>query len=113
MNKMHTNTVVNEVRHERMCQDIKWGQQDWPDVSRGATSRADYGAKAEHWKFVNDQLAENGTIGWDSILLEEVFEALAEEDPTMLRTELIQVAAVAVAWVEAVDRRTGAVGAAA
>jgi hypothetical protein len=35
-----------------------------------------------------------------------VAEALAEDDPTLLRAELIQVAAVAVAWVEAIDRRT-------
>lgn len=30
---------------------------------------------------------------------------MAEKDPVNLRAELIQVAAVAVAWVEAIDRR--------
>ncbi|TIH26025.1 NUDIX hydrolase, partial [Subtercola vilae] len=43
---------------------------------------------------------------WQDILLEEVFEAFAESDTSKLRTELIQVAAVAQQWVEAIDRRT-------
>jgi hypothetical protein len=42
-----------------------------------------------------------------TIALEEVFEALVETDPAKLRDELLQVAAVAVAWVEAIDRRGG------
>ncbi len=44
---------------------------------------------------------------WRDILLEEVFEALAEEEPKELRKELVQVAAVAAQWVEAIDRRGG------
>jgi malonyl CoA-acyl carrier protein transacylase len=44
-------------------------------------------------------------VTWEHILTEEHYEAMAEEDPTRLREELIQVAAVAVAWVEAIDRR--------
>ena len=32
-------------------------------------------------------------------------KALAEVEPAKLREELIQVAAVAVAWIEAIDRR--------
>lgn len=42
---------------------------------------------------------------WRHILQEEVAEAFAELDPAPLREELIQVAAVAVAWIEAIDRR--------
>jgi hypothetical protein len=38
-------------------------------------------------------------------LLEEVFEAMAEDSPVKLAHELTQVAAVAVAWVEAIERR--------
>lgn len=36
---------------------------------------------------------------------EEVYEALASETVEDLREELIQVAAVAVSWIEAIDRR--------
>ncbi|MEY9934267.1 hypothetical protein ABH926_008932 [Catenulispora sp. GP43] len=39
------------------------------------------------------------------MLLEEVYEALAEVDPAALRAELVQVAAVAAAWVEDIDSR--------
>lgn len=42
---------------------------------------------------------------WRHILDEEVAEALAETDPERLRAELVQVAAVAVQWIEALDRR--------
>lgn len=49
--------------------------------------------------------AEHGGLTWRHILAEEMFEALAESDPAKLRAELVQVAAVAVQWVEAIDRR--------
>ena len=41
---------------------------------------------------------------WDGVLQEEVTEAQIEFDPAKLRVELLQVAAVAVQWVEAIDR---------
>ena len=47
-----------------------------------------------------------GELTYGHILQEEYMEALAERDPAAIRRELIQVAAVAVAWVEAIDRRT-------
>ncbi|MBF8186936.1 NUDIX domain-containing protein [Nonomuraea sp. K274] len=49
--------------------------------------------------------AANGVLTWRHILAEEVFEAFAESDPGSLRAELIQVAAVAVKWVQALDHR--------
>ena len=47
----------------------------------------------------------DGSITFEHILTEEWAEAVAEEDPARLREELIQVAAVAVQWVEAIDAR--------
>lgn len=47
--------------------------------------------------------AGDGT--WHAILHEEVAEAFAESDPTLLRAELLQVAAVALRWVDAIDER--------
>lgn len=46
-----------------------------------------------------------GAVTFADILLEEVFEALAESDPPALRTELVQIAAVTVQWIEAIDAR--------
>ncbi len=50
-------------------------------------------------------LASVGKSAWTPILLEEAFEAFAEDDPARLRAELIQVAAVALRWITAIDTR--------
>lgn len=44
------------------------------------------------------------TCSWWLILREEVFEAAAEDDPAKLRAELVQVAAVAIKMIDAIDR---------
>jgi NTP pyrophosphatase (non-canonical NTP hydrolase) len=86
-----TDRVLQEVLAERIRQDAKWGEQNGHDFE------------------------------WVSILTEEVGEAAqaANEanfrsgktrgDYTHLRAELVQVAAVAVAWIEAIDRRAAVV----
>jgi hypothetical protein len=42
---------------------------------------------------------------WRHILTEEFYEATAEDDPTALRAELLQVAAVALRWADAINHR--------
>jgi hypothetical protein len=93
--------VTREVIAERVRQDAHWGQQDHPN----GTGVYSMQAAAERSRRVCEQNAYNGTISWADILREEFHEALAESDPAALRAELIQVAAVAVAWVENIDRR--------
>lgn len=78
-------SIAIDIYKERERQDFKWGDQ-----------------------------SENPSILWTTVLTEEVGEVAkavldfeyqhggTEED---LRKELIQVAAVAVAWVEALDKR--------
>ena len=95
--------VVAEVEVERYRQHEKWGEQNHPDGT-GDDMRT---LMAEAAQEACDQAAKNGTITYCHILEEEVAEAFAESDPAKLRAELIQVAAVAVAWAEAIDRRTG------
>lgn len=46
-----------------------------------------------------------GLLTFAHILEEEYWEAINEIDPAKLRTELIQVAAVALQWVRALDKR--------
>lgn len=107
--------VLLEVHRERAAQDARWGQQDHPDGT-GPKRRSPGATAAAASETENDIVAirlrhrcnrafaiGNGT--WEAILSEEYAEALAEEDPARLRTELLQVAAVCVAWVEAIDRR--------
>ncbi|MEA1264183.1 hypothetical protein MicroSTF_14160 [Microbacterium sp. STF-2] len=50
----------------------------------------------------------DGTVTWWHILREEVFEAAAEEHVVALRAELVQIAAVAVKMIDALDAKAGA-----
>ena len=106
-------TSINDVLAEREAQDAKWGEQNHPDGTGPDRHLMNY------WPLSTSQLckaarnrtdwaAKMGVVTFADILLEEVFEALAEDDPSALREELVQVAAVAVQWVEAIDRRTEA-----
>ena len=97
--------IMSEVAAERARQDAKWGEQNHDDgtgLDDGASEVAEY------YRLRTTGAMADGTITWHLILLEEVYEALVEADPAKLRAELVQVAAVAVAWVEAIDRRGGA-----
>lgn len=101
-------TAVEDVLRERNRQRVKWSTPDDPDDSRDlpdGTGQPGDPLRAMLAKQATDANAENGTISWRDILTEEVCEAYAETDPDLLRAELIQVAAVAVKWVEAIDRR--------
>ena len=74
--------AMSAVARERFLQDLKWGEQNWG-------------------------------IEWMSILGEEFGEACQEfnavhfggKSPANLRAELVQVAAVAVAIIECLDRK--------
>lgn len=102
--------VLAEIADERVRQDQKWGEQNhpdgtgphniWPRLFRLPMDRSAGVAKGQV-----DFDAEMGRSTYAGILLEEVFEAMAESDPQALRVELVQVAAVAAQWVEAIDRR--------
>lgn len=92
--------VLSDVHGEREAQDDKWGQQNHPD----GTGSRDYAGMADEARTACDAKHKSGRGTWADILKEEFYEALAESDPDKLRAELIQVAAVAVSWVEAIDR---------
>ncbi len=92
--------MLDDVLEERLRQDRKWGEQNHPDRPDHA-SGPEMAGEVEH---VGRWALEEGP-SWAAILLEEVGEAVAEEDTAKLRAELVQVAAVAVAWIEAIDRR--------
>ena len=96
-------SIADEVVDERLRQDEVWGTQDHECVYSWA-DRQRFAGQADHWKQRNDARVRQGRITWDGILLEEVFEALGEGDRELRRAELIQVAAVAMAWVECMDR---------
>lgn len=98
--KVATQKILAEIGVERQRQEDRFGEQNHPDgTSTMWTSSADIHRAGA------DKADKDGELTWRHILMEEFFEALAEVDPARLRTELIQVAAVAVNWVGAIDRR--------
>lgn len=104
---------AEELDAERSRQLAKFGDQRHPDMAGDATAQCDarlmFDEWAENYRAVNDgnldQRDPDQRLDWTGILLEEVYEALAETDPAKLRAELIQVAAVCAAWVSDLDRR--------
>lgn len=100
---MPTSAVLLEIAQERIRQLAKWSEQNHPD----GTGRPGSRELSDHYRVVckaNDQRSAN----WQDILTEEVYEAFAETEPLALRAELVQSAAVIVAWIEAIDRRLAA-----
>jgi len=114
-------TILWEIAEERSRQNAKWGEQNHPDGT-GPDVHWLNGPRNQQWpapveasgqalaEYFRNRCKANSPDddNYLDILMEEVAEAFAENDPARLRTELIQVAAVATQWVETIDRRTGA-----
>lgn len=94
--------LLRDLRLERQAQLVQWGDQQHLDGTGPAYTDA-----ADKARAVAQEAATDSDASWDLILLEEVYEALAEQPNTpALRAELIQAAAVIIAWIEDIDRRT-------
>lgn len=91
-----------EVDAERQRQLKRWGDQTHFD----GTGRP---GDAEEADRLRAACKANGPDedNWRDILAEEVAEAFAETDQGLLRTELVQCAAVIAAWILNIDRRAG------
>ena len=103
--------VLQEVAVERERQHARWGEQDCKDVvwaRNAAAACAAYGLPDEATARAACQEAfREGAGTCAHLLVEEVSEAIAaaHDGPAALRKELVQVAAVATQWIEAIDRR--------
>ena len=118
--------VLAEIAAERRRQDAKWGEQNHPDADPVILSRlaldGTYGTPeavalrlaqeyeiptAARAKRICQTEAASGGATWIGIAVEEVAEALeaVAAGPDALRAELVQAAAVFVAWIGALDRR--------
>lgn len=97
--------ILAQVSEERDNQLAKWGEQHHPD----GTGSPEQQFQADWDRQVCKQADELGRLTWADILQEEVSEAFAEGDAAKLRAELVQVAAVAAAWIEDIDSRDSAV----
>lgn len=98
--------VFIAIERERFAQIAQWGEQRG---YKDGTGHEFFLRMAGEYKAQNDARQEAGKPGvWSKVLLEEVFEALSETDELMLEDELIQTAAVCVAWIEDLRQRRGA-----
>lgn len=104
-----TQPVLNEVLAERIRQDEKWGEQNWPSFNERiapAHRPLYYGIIEEGAaKWRTEHRFKERAGSYADIFIEEVAESIEAETEELLREELVQVAAVAVAWIEAIDRR--------
>ncbi len=94
--------ILEDVALERLLQLKKWGVQLHPSGTGGPEA-------AHVARLLKELCQSSGLEGgagdtWLKILAEEVGEAAEEVDPEALRHELVQCAAVIVAWVETLDR---------
>jgi hypothetical protein len=103
--------VLADIDAELVSQDDRWGPQNHVDGTGPSVWWGLVGPAADVREMARDitEIHAHETDGlpltWLDILREEVAEAFAEGDVDTLRAELIQVAAVAAQWVEAIDRR--------
>jgi len=92
--------VFSDISDERWHQIDKWGDPGHPD----GTGSSIYEFMAGQYRGFCDRKPAD-KVTWLDILLEEVYEALAETGRARLRGELVQVGAVVTAWIEDIDRR--------
>ena len=107
--------ILQEIKEERARQNEKWGEQNHTDSPMESVfmdivdlSEDEYIPAVDASRRVCEEAAGSGNCTWSHIFLEEVLEvedAARQGDVDELEEELIQVAAVAVQWVEAIRRR--------
>lgn len=97
---LNRSSVIQDIIDERGHQKRKFGDQSQNPFGTGK----EYSELANKYKGICNAKVEDKTVTWADILLEEVFEALEQEDPDSVRHEMIQVAAVAVAICERIDQ---------
>lgn len=101
--------IGREVFAERRRQEAKWGVQNHPSVPDFPERRRsiELGLPGEFWaKETCECRAKDGALTWGHITVEELCEAVEAKGEMARREELIQLAAVVLAWIENIDRNT-------
>lgn len=95
-----------DIAEERQRQEDLWGRQDWPS----AYTPAGIAVQSESLlRNLCKAATADGTCTWEHIAAEEFAEAVAAPNDMRRREELVQLAAVVVAWIECIDRRAAKV----
>lgn len=99
MPKFELRLLFTAIEQEQQAQFRKFGERNHTNGTGDA-----WAAATVMYRNICQNNADRGQVSWADILLEEVFEALAESDTDKLTTELIQVMAVCATWIEAMAR---------
>jgi hypothetical protein len=112
--------AFEDVSDELARQRVLWGVQDHPSFYPEAEAfigdpellaRAHGIVSESAARDILESAVARGQCAWAGILIEEVAELFGTEgDLSALREELIQVAAVALSWVDCLDRGSDLVG---
>lgn len=94
--------IIRDLRHERIAQTQRWGEQHHPD---GTGPTPENIAARDAAIAVCDGEHQAGFGTWRHIVDEELAEAYCEDQPIELRAELVQVLAVVAAWIDDIDSR--------
>ena len=94
-----TEKLIGQVQMELNRQLGLWGEQNHLDGTGG------YDEVLEQARLDCRQALIYKCLNWKHILAEEVAEVFNETSPENLKEELIQVIAVATAWIECIERR--------
>lgn len=103
--ELHTRVLDELIRQREI-----WGEQNhpWHPTEVDDTNLVTWTGRgvltADNAKALVGIFAEEGTLTYADILMEEVIEALEETDPGKIVEELIQVAAVAIAAADSIQR---------
>lgn len=92
-------TVFDEVKAELARAQAKFPDEHLPNFPE----RMDWdhaAAERDQAQELTDRCHASGVVTWWHVLREEIYEAFAESDPAKLRAELVQVAAMAIRWIE-------------
>ena len=102
--------LLAQVGQEMDRQLERWGEQNHPSSYGYDVLDSVAYPTADDAKFLCDSITtgvEEGVLSWTDIFLEEVLEAREEAmlgDMEKLKEELIQCAAVALSWVQSIER---------
>ncbi len=105
LSRIASNPLFAAIQREQDRQIAKWGVQDHPSFDANAI-KEERVTLCNTLKGMVDASARRGTLVWEEIMSEEVAEAFCEMDnDENLKAELIQIAAVALSWIESINRK--------
>jgi len=113
--ELNQKKIADEIIAERARQDKKWGEQNHPSIRKFLlNTRAPFKPyeiadeykilDVEEAKRICDLMTARGDCTWADIAIEEMCEAVCTTDENHRREELVQLAAVVMAWIESIDR---------